>query len=622
MRRIFLVVALLTCLILAGSAASAQQASPTPVETIHTVQPGETLFSIARRYGSTVNAIASANGIVNRDLLLTGQQLRIPTAQTGSPSATPAASPTAGTTRTPSPTPQPGATTTYAVAPGDTLYRIAVRFRTTIRELIALNPQITNPNIIYLGQRLNVPDTSGQAQPATPNLTQAPVAASPTATIVSVASSTPIPVEASGQTPAIEQTVEATPEAAAAEATAEAPIVNNVVITADFEYGVVANFVGQNIQPLPSLISRIKATWVKQEVLWRDFEPVQGQINFAALDPIIDALEAENLSILLTVTTAPTWARSMQEENGPPDNYEDYAIFVGALAARYAGRVDAYEIWSEPNIRSRWKSVIHPIGAEAYLDLLRLAFNAVKAADPNAVVVSAGLAPTGFNDALNSEAGDVEVNAVDDRVFLSQLYQGGLPEFVDAVGAHPMGWANPPDAVCCTAAEGVTTHFESPTFYFLNTLQDYRQIMTQNSDGDTPIWVTKFGWGTSEDLGQADEINIFMTYTSLDEQAQYITRAFEIGATLGYIGPMFLYNLNGCQTLGNYSVESCYYALIGSSGVPRPAYAALEAMMQAAPTAVPTVELPTVTPIAAVEAIPEATAESTPEATAETTPSG
>jgi len=196
------------------------------------------------------------------------------------------------------------------------------------------------------------------------------------------------------------------------------------------------------------------------------------------------------------------------------------------------------------------------------------------------MVISAGLAPTGFNDG---------VNAINDRLFLNGLYAAGIAEISDAIGAHPGGWANPPDAVCCNPSVGVSTHFEDRSFYFLDTLTDYRQIMEQNNDGNTPIWVTKFGWGTSEDTVTPSSTNIFLTYTSLGEQAIYVPRGFELGSELGFVGPMFLYNLNGCET-DETSSESCYYSLIGPSGMPRPVYAAVQNLpkLLAAATPVPT----------------------------------
>lgn len=488
--------------------------------------------------------------------------------------------------QTATPTPAaPSATQVYTVRRGETLNRIAQQYGITVNQLLALNPDITNPNLVYAGQNINVPAPGQPTAPA-----PAPVTATP---------------------------LLATPQTDSGAAPADVPA--NAVL----EYGVEIAFSGQFDPLVIDQTAALGVQWIKLEVRWRDMQPNEEDvIAFDSLDGLVRALDAAGLNILLTVTTAPAWARTLDEENGPPDDYAMFATFISAVAEHYAGVVDAYQIWSEPNIRSKWKSPLHPISAAEYLELLRQAYEAVKAADPNALVVSAGLAPTGFNDAYNAQAGNLGVNAVDDRVFLRDLYAAGLADYADAIGAHPMGWANPPDALCCNPAEGVTTHFESPQFYFLNTLQDYRSIMLQFGDGATPIWVTKFGWGTSEDIGQSDPINVFVDYTTLAEQGTYITRAFQIAVGLGYVGPMFLYNLNGCQVQGDFGIESCYYSLLDPNGAPRPAFTLLQSLDKTAPTAVeaPADAAAELTPEAAIEVTAEITAIVTPEATFEVGP--
>lgn len=105
--------------------------------TIHIVQPGENLFRISLRYGTTVDAIAKANNIVNPWFIYVGQELKIPTGGGGMPPSGPGGK-------------------TYVVQPGDTLYSIAVRHNTTVQALVVAN-NLSNPNLIYVGQTLKVP---------------------------------------------------------------------------------------------------------------------------------------------------------------------------------------------------------------------------------------------------------------------------------------------------------------------------------------------------------------------------------------------------------------------------------------------------------------------------------
>jgi hypothetical protein len=176
------------------------------------------------------------------------------------------------------------------------------------------------------------------------------------------------------------------------------------------------------------------------------------------------------------------------------------------------------------------------------------------------------------------------VNAINDRIFLRQAYAAGLATYSDAIGVHPGGWANPPDSTCCSPSAGVSGWYNDRSFYFRDTLKDYRDIMTQNNDAGTFMWATEFGWGSSEavlqDQNAVDPNFGFVKFVSQTQQAQYIPRAFELARTLGYVGPMFLFNLNACQIVGNQPQSSefrnCYYSLLDANGQPRPAYTAVQ----------------------------------------------
>jgi LysM repeat protein len=111
--------------------------APSTGSTTYTVQRGDTLYSIARRYGTTVEAIAAANGIANPSRISTGQTLKIP-----------------GGTGSPAPLPTGG--TTYVVQRGDNLFRIALRYGISYVYLAQYNG-IADPSRIYVGQVLKIP---------------------------------------------------------------------------------------------------------------------------------------------------------------------------------------------------------------------------------------------------------------------------------------------------------------------------------------------------------------------------------------------------------------------------------------------------------------------------------
>ncbi len=133
---------------------SINQALPPPPSCpngfIHVVQPGETLFSIAQRFGASLNAVIAANPqLTNPNAIFPGQQICVPTAPVPPPPPPPAC---------------PGFF--HVVQSGETLFGIAQRFGTTVNAILAVNPSITNPNLIFPGQRICIP--TGPVPPPPP----------------------------------------------------------------------------------------------------------------------------------------------------------------------------------------------------------------------------------------------------------------------------------------------------------------------------------------------------------------------------------------------------------------------------------------------------------------------
>jgi LysM repeat protein len=123
-----------------GGSSSSTSSAPSGSPSTYTVQRGDWLYALARRFGVSVAALLGANPGINPNFLFPGQVLNIPSS--GNPP------PGDG-----NPPPSSG---TYTVQPGDTLFSIAVRFHTTIYALQIKN-NLANPNFIYPGQVLTIP---------------------------------------------------------------------------------------------------------------------------------------------------------------------------------------------------------------------------------------------------------------------------------------------------------------------------------------------------------------------------------------------------------------------------------------------------------------------------------
>jgi LysM repeat protein len=150
MKRMFQV--MIVVAVLAASFASAGRALAwSSCSSYVTVQWGDTLSGIAAQCGTTVYAIQAANPGLGY-WVYAGQVLYIPT---GSPSY-------------PGNYPPPATGSTYVIQVGDTLAKIANRYGTTVSAILAVNPQIYNPNVIYVGQVINLPSGSGNPYPPPP----------------------------------------------------------------------------------------------------------------------------------------------------------------------------------------------------------------------------------------------------------------------------------------------------------------------------------------------------------------------------------------------------------------------------------------------------------------------
>ncbi|MBC7258049.1 MAG: LysM peptidoglycan-binding domain-containing protein [Chloroflexi bacterium] len=120
--------------------------TPEPGTSTYTVQPGDTLYGIAARFGTTVNELAALNNLAPDALLMAGQVLVIPGGATNPPNV-------------------------HIVQAGENLYRIALRYGITWQELAQLNG-ITDPTTLRAGQRLVLPAGATGTQPTTPSGTR------------------------------------------------------------------------------------------------------------------------------------------------------------------------------------------------------------------------------------------------------------------------------------------------------------------------------------------------------------------------------------------------------------------------------------------------------------------
>ena len=251
------------------------------------------------------------------------------------------------------------------------------------------------------------------------------------------------------------------------------------------------------------------AGWIRVDFDWQSAEPSRGAFQWRFIDRVVAGANARGLRVLATPAYTPTWARPAgTSDKAPPTDLATYATFVSSAARRYAPQgVRHWEIWNEPNIPMFWQP---KPDADTYARMLVQASQAVKAVDPGATIITAGLAPAGDSS---------DGSYVSPRTFLSRLYAaGGGPSF-DAVGMHPYAFPYGISAV------GDWNQFQSmPKTY---------EVMRANGDGAKKIWGTEFGAPTGTNSQAVSESG----------QAAMVTTGWGQWVAWPFTGPLFWYGL-------------------------------------------------------------------------------
>jgi len=282
--------------------------------------------------------------------------------------------------------------------------------------------------------------------------------------------------------------------------------------------------------------------WAKGLISWGSARPPYA---WADVDNQLREFVPRVRHVLLTVIGPPP-----EGVGNPPLSPEDLAAFYTftlALAAHVSDtwraqglETVAYEIWNEPNLGSEWGGMPN---AAQYTALLQHGYRGVKAGDPQALVVSAGLATTGDSAAGLAWArrfyGTPEV--IGDLAFLRGMYDHGARGYFDALGSHPYGGSYPPD----TPPDQVVI-----PIYFRRA-EEQHQVMLDYGDSSA-IWATEFGWvlETTCDLGEHEWMEV-----SEAQQAEYLVTAYLYAdEQWPWMGPMFLFNLDHATV---YWYERC-----------------------------------------------------------------
>lgn len=195
-------------------------------------------------------------------------------------------------------------------------------------------------------------------------------------------------------------------------------------------------------------------------VAWPNLEPVKGEWHFDILDKYMKLAADHSVDLVLPLGLSPAWASARPDEKSvyrpgfaaEPKNIEDWRTYVASVARHCKGRIHAYEIWNEPNLKLFWTGTV-----DQMVVLTREASQIIRAIDPQALIISPS--PTQENGVA----------------WLSEFLSKGGGEFVDVIGYHFYVAPQAPEAS-------------------LPLVSRVKHLLVAHGAGGKPIWNTETGW--------------------------------------------------------------------------------------------------------------------------------
>ncbi|MDF3284033.1 cellulase family glycosylhydrolase [Gordonia sp. N1V] len=272
-------------------------------------------------------------------------------------------------------------------------------------------------------------------------------------------------------------------------------------------------------------IASLGVTSVRVAIPWMSVEAREGTYDWTQLDALVSAAQSRGISIVATLTGTPAWAGNIINGHFDPDEYADFA---SAVATRYKNEISGYEIWNEPNAALFY----NPTDPTSYTAFLKDAYTAIKAADPNALVIAGVLGATTTTGA-----------ALDPVTFVQEMYAAGAAGYFDALSFHPYQFSE---------EYSENDHADSPA----SQVSAIQALMAQYGDAAKKIWITEYGEPTTGSYTQA-------------QQAAFIQDFIEAWQNQTGAGPIYIYTTRDTDT-GSSNVED-NFGLYETDWTPKPA---------------------------------------------------
>lgn len=282
---------------------------------------------------------------------------------------------------------------------------------------------------------------------------------------------------------------------------------------------------------------------IRLGVDWSSIEFNKGVRDWSGTDRVVNAVVARGMSPLGLVTYTPQWASGSSDSHTPPTDPNTFASFAKDAAARYLGKIAAWEVWNEPNIVAFFKPKPN---IATYNKLLAASYTAIKSVSANLTVVSAGLSPAGDNG-----------TDIAPLTFVKGIYSAGANKYLDALGMHPYTFPALPNDP--TTASWSAFQLMTPM----------RAVMVAGGDTAKLIWLTEFGAPTGTDPAAVTE----------SVQAQTISIVLQTARDTAWLGPAFLYSIRDAGT--DPSDREQNFGVLRKDFSAKAGYAALKAIATA-----------------------------------------
>jgi hypothetical protein len=321
------------------------------------------------------------------------------------------------------------------------------------------------------------------------------------------------------------------------------------------------------------MASEAGVAWAKQQFIWAEIERRQGEYRWEKYDAIVDLCEAYGLQVVARLDVAPNWARDAVSMPGrPPRDFDHYGDFVYRFVEHYRGRVHYIQIWNEPNLYIEWGN--RPVDPAGYVDLLRVAYQRAKEADPNVYVLSAPLAITLGEP--HPEPG--KWRAMSDLQFLEEMYQAGAAPYFDLLSANAFGMDLPPQDP------------PSPGTLNFRRIALQREIMERYGDANKAIWFNEYAWNAAP--ASFSEQELPWQRVSEEAQALYTVQGLQYaGQNWPWAGVFFIWYFRQVGDIPPQRADY-YFRMVDVDFTPRRVYHAIQGLDALELAAAPKVSFP------------------------------